>query len=612
MEYRSLGRSGLQVSEVSLGSWLTLGSSVDRETTREIVHRAYDLGINFFDTADVYASGAGRGGARRGAARDSAPLRRDRHQGVLSDVAAPERSRALAQAPVRERRGLAAPPGHRLRRPAPVPPRGSLDADRGDGVRLPGPRSGRARSSTGACPSGAPAQIAEACRVAGERLAFRPISNQPQYSLLRRQIEAEVIPTCEREGLSQVVFSPLAQGVLSGKYSGGARPSGSRATDAQRNQFMRAYLEPETLARVDRLQPLADELGISLAQLALAWCLRKPQRRQRDRRRDARGAARGEREGLGRRAPCRAGRPHRRDRAGVTPRELPRLRADAVVVGSGAGGAPAAARLAEAGFEVLVLEAGPRFSAADFLPDEALMTARLGRATATASGAHNLYAGACVGGSTVVNDALCWRTPPEVLEHWRREHALRRPQRRRLRPVRRRGLDGRPRGADAALAPEPQRPPPRAGIAPARLGRRSDAAQREGLRAARALQLGLPDRRQAVDARQLSAARGARRRARAARHAGDPRARRGGRRRGGRGAAPGSRHPRAARGAAHRRAARAARRGRARDARPAAAQRPRRRTAPPAAASSCIRAPPSPRASPSRCTATSARRWPSP
>ena len=100
------------------------------------------------------------------------------------------------------------------------------------------------------------------------------------------------------------------------------------------------------------------------------------------------------------------------------------LRADAVVVGSGAGGAPAAARLAEAGFEVLVLEAGPRLSAADFSADEAAMTARLGRTTATASGAQNLYAGACVGGSTVVNDALCWRTPSEVLERWRREHGL--------------------------------------------------------------------------------------------------------------------------------------------------------------------------------------------
>jgi choline dehydrogenase-like flavoprotein len=100
------------------------------------------------------------------------------------------------------------------------------------------------------------------------------------------------------------------------------------------------------------------------------------------------------------------------------------LRADAVVIGSGAGGAPAAARLAEAGFEVLVLEAGPRVETPDFEPDEAAMTARLGRTTATASGAQNLYAGACVGGSTVVNDALCWRTPSEVLERWRREHGL--------------------------------------------------------------------------------------------------------------------------------------------------------------------------------------------
>ncbi len=108
----------------------------------------------------------------------------------------------------------------------------------------------------------------------------------------------------------------------------------------------------------------------------------------------------------------------------MTGPQAARLRADAVVIGSGAGGAPAAARLAEAGFDVLLLEAGPRFSAADFLPDEAGMTARLGHTSATASGAQSLYAGACVGGSTVVNDALCWRTPPEVLAAWRRDHAL--------------------------------------------------------------------------------------------------------------------------------------------------------------------------------------------
>ena len=208
-----------------------------------------------------------------------------------------------------------------------------------------------------------------------------------------------------------------------------------------------------------------------------------------------------------------------------------------MVVGSGAGGAPAAARLAEAGFEVLVLEAGPRLSAADFSADEAAMTARLGRATATASGAQSLYAGACVGGSTVVNDALCWRTPPEVLERWRREH----------------GLSDL---TDAAFAPfvdavweeiHAETTPPshlnrnarrlELGAQPPGLERRGDGAQRARLRAPRPLQLGLSDRCQAVGARQLAAARRARGRARAAGYAGHARARLGGRGDGRRGAA---------------------------------------------------------------------------
>jgi aryl-alcohol dehydrogenase-like predicted oxidoreductase len=117
--------------------------------------------------------------------------------------------------------------------------------------------------------------IAEACRIADARRAYRPISNQPQYSMLRRQIEPELIPRCEREGVGQVVFSPLGQGVLSGKYSGGARPAGSRAADDRRNAFMKAYLADDTLARVDGLAPLAAELGVTLPQFALAWCLRQ-------------------------------------------------------------------------------------------------------------------------------------------------------------------------------------------------------------------------------------------------------------------------------------------------------------------------------------------------
>jgi aryl-alcohol dehydrogenase-like predicted oxidoreductase len=119
------------------------------------------------------------------------------------------------------------------------------------------------------------AQIVDACRSADALRAVRPISNQPQYNLLRRGIESEVIPVSRREGLSQIVFSPLAQGALTGKYRGGERPSGTRAADGVRNVFMRSFLDAETLANTDRLAPLAAELGISMAQLALAWCLRK-------------------------------------------------------------------------------------------------------------------------------------------------------------------------------------------------------------------------------------------------------------------------------------------------------------------------------------------------
>jgi aryl-alcohol dehydrogenase-like predicted oxidoreductase len=120
------------------------------------------------------------------------------------------------------------------------------------------------------------AQIVDACRTAQRRNAYRPISNQPRYSILRRHPEPEILPVSEREGLGQIAFSPLGQGVLTGKYRGGQRPARSRAADDARNTLMDAYLEPAALERVDALAPLADELGISLAQLALAWCLRRP------------------------------------------------------------------------------------------------------------------------------------------------------------------------------------------------------------------------------------------------------------------------------------------------------------------------------------------------
>jgi voltage-dependent potassium channel beta subunit len=275
MKCRPLGRSGLKVSEVSLGSWLTLGSSVDREATREIVHRAYDLGINFFDTADVYASGQAEevlGHALRAIPR--------RYLVIASKAFFPmsehPNDRGLSRKHLFEsveaslrRLGTDYLDLHQCHRADPETPLEETVCAYEDLIR-------QGKVLYWGVSEWSGAQIGEACRLADRRVAYRPVSNQPQYSLLRRKIEAEVLPACEREGVSQIVYSPLGQGVLSGKYSGGAKPSGSRATDTQRNRFMGAYLEPETLARVDRLRPIASELGITPAQLALAWCLRRP------------------------------------------------------------------------------------------------------------------------------------------------------------------------------------------------------------------------------------------------------------------------------------------------------------------------------------------------
>ena len=275
MEHRRLGRSGLRVSEIALGSWLTLGSSVDRDATREIVHRAFDLGIDFFDSADVYANGAGEevlGHALRGIPRPYVVIatkaffpmsERPNDRGLSRKhlVESVEGSLRRLQTDYLDL--------HQCHRMDPSTPLEETVCAYEDLIR-------QGKILYWGVSEWGPTEIVDACRIADARRAYRPISNQPQYSILRRQIEAKVLPTCQREGLGQVVFSPLAQGVLTGKYSGGTLPAGTRAADSFRNQFMRSYLEPATLERVDALRPLAAELGLSLAQLALAWCLRNP------------------------------------------------------------------------------------------------------------------------------------------------------------------------------------------------------------------------------------------------------------------------------------------------------------------------------------------------
>jgi aryl-alcohol dehydrogenase-like predicted oxidoreductase len=275
VKHRRLGRSGLRVSEISLGSWLTLGSSVDRDSTRELVQRAFELGIDFFDSADVYANGAGEealGYALRGIPRPYVVIATK----AFFPMSERPNDRGLSRKHLFEsvegslrRLGTDYIDLHQCHRMDPTTPIEETVCAYEDLIR-------QGKVLYWGVSEWGPTQIVDACRCADARRAYRPISNQPQYSILRRQLEAKVLPSCEREGLGQLVFSPLAQGVLTGKYSGGALPAGTRAADSFRTQFMRAYLEPATLARVDALRPLAAELGLSRAQLGLAWCLRSP------------------------------------------------------------------------------------------------------------------------------------------------------------------------------------------------------------------------------------------------------------------------------------------------------------------------------------------------
>ncbi len=275
MEYRRLGRSGVRVSTVALGSWLTFGSSVDQAVTTACTRRAIEKGVHFIDTADVY----GRGDAERalGVALEGVP-RRSVFLGTKSFWPTGEgpNDRGLSRKHVFEAlhdslRNLRTDYVDLLQchRYDPDTPVSEVVRAMDDLIRQGKVHYWGVSLWTGE-------QIADACRTADLMGAPRPVSNQPPYNLMDRAIEDEVLPVSRREGLSQVVFSPLAQGVLTGKYRGGARPAGSRATDAQRGVWMKKYQDPESSRRVEEFCRLADEASIPPARLALAWCIRTP------------------------------------------------------------------------------------------------------------------------------------------------------------------------------------------------------------------------------------------------------------------------------------------------------------------------------------------------
>ncbi len=275
MRTRALGRSGLQVSEISLGSWLTLGSRVDFSETARLVHRAFDLGINLFESADVYQDGAAE--SALGEAVSSLP----RHHLVLASKCFFPMSERANDRGLSRKHIVESVEGslrrlktdyldlHQCHRADPDTPMEETVRSYEDLIR-------QGKLLYWGVSQWKSPQIEEACQIADRTGGYRPISNQPEYSILTRRIEADLLATSEREGLGQLVFSPLAQGALTGKYSGGQIPEQSRANDPKRNRWMATSLEPDVLQRIDRLGDLANGLGISMAQLALAWCLRHP------------------------------------------------------------------------------------------------------------------------------------------------------------------------------------------------------------------------------------------------------------------------------------------------------------------------------------------------
>jgi aryl-alcohol dehydrogenase-like predicted oxidoreductase len=277
MEHRRLGGSGLQVSAVTYGNWLTHGKDTE-QVARECVAAALDVGITTFDTADVY------GAPDYGAAEEvlGAALRSVRRAGyvlctkVCGRTGPGENDQGLSRKHIMEScdaslRRLGTDhidlyQAHRYDDGTPLEETMVAFADlvRQGKVGYLGTSEWR------------PEQIEAAATLAAE-LRVPLVSNQPQYSMLWRVIEAEVVPTCERLGIGQIVWSPVAQGVLTGKYRPGQPlPEGSRATQDRGGRFVGRYLGDAVLSAVQRLAPIAAEQGLTLAQLAIRWVLTNP------------------------------------------------------------------------------------------------------------------------------------------------------------------------------------------------------------------------------------------------------------------------------------------------------------------------------------------------
>ena len=274
MEFRYLGHSGFKISEITFGNWLTHGSQVENDVATQCVRAALDAGISTFDTADVYANTAAEtvlGEALKGERRESLE--------VFTKVFGPTGPKGHNDLGLSRKHIMESINGsltrlqtdyvdlyqaHRYDFETPLEETMQAFADivrQGKALYI-GVSEWTAQ------------QIRDGHALAKE-LGFQLISNQPQYSMLWRVIEAEVVPTSEELGLSQIVWSPMAQGVLSGKYHPGKpAPEGSRATDSKGGaRMIERWMSDEVLTGVQQLKPIADEAGLTMAQLSIAWVL---------------------------------------------------------------------------------------------------------------------------------------------------------------------------------------------------------------------------------------------------------------------------------------------------------------------------------------------------
>lgn len=276
MQYRFLGNSGFKVSAISYGNWLTHGSQVEADQAIKTVHAAYENGITTFDTADVYAGTKAEvvlADAIKGFRREGIEL----FTKVYWPIGEGVNDRGLSRKHVMEAingslRRLKVDyvdlyQAHRFDHETPLEEtmRAFEDIVRSGKALYIGVSEWSAE------------QIQAAVDIAKQMNFDKIVSNQPQYSMLWRVIEGEVVPTSVKNGISQIVWSPMAQGVLTGKYlPGQPAPAGSRATDAGGARMIERWMRDDVLNAVQNLKPIAAELGISMGQLAIAWVLKNP------------------------------------------------------------------------------------------------------------------------------------------------------------------------------------------------------------------------------------------------------------------------------------------------------------------------------------------------